>query len=155
MELRVGISDYKSSNTSDKLITVGLGSCIGIAIYDSQKKVAGLAHIMLPLSTNFGDKTNLKKFADTCIPLLVKEMEKKGANRQSLIAKIAGGSNMFSMSGETIGDKNTKAVIDTLRKLNIPIKSKDVGGNVGRTMKIDAANGNVYVKKVGAAETLL
>lgn len=155
MEHKVGISDYCAALSPDSIVTVGLGSCVGIAIYDNVKKIAGLAHIMLPISTAFKDATNVKKFADTCIPLLVKDMERKGAVRKNMVAKIAGGANMFKMSGETIGERNAQAVIDTLRSLNIPIKAKDIGGSAGRTIRVDASNGNVYVKKVGTGETLL
>lgn len=155
MEIKVNISDYKVVSSPDSLITIGLGSCVGIALYDSSTKIAGLAHIMLPYSSNFRDSVNKMKFADTCIPLMLDEMERKGAIRRNIVAKIAGGSNMFSMNGETIGIKNALAVEEVLNSLRIPIKAKDCGGNTGRTVRVDASTGNVFVKKIGSLEELL
>lgn len=155
MEVKVNISDYKVVTSPDSLITIGLGSCIGIALYDAVNKVAGLAHIMLPYSTSFRDTVNKNKFADTCIPIMIAEMEKKGASRKHIIAKIAGGSNMFSMAGETIGLKNLHAVIEVLNQNKISIKARDCGGNIGRTIRIEADSGNVYVRKIGSVEELL
>lgn len=155
MEIKVNISDYKVVSSPDSLITIGLGSCVGIALYDDVRKIAGLAHIMLPYISNFRDRDNKMKFADTCIPLVINDMEKRGANISNVIAKIAGGSNMFNMSGETIGFKNIQAVEEVLKSLGIPIKAKDCGGSFGRTVRIDAYTGNVYVRKIGYTEELL
>lgn len=155
MEIKVSISDYKVVSSPDSLVTIGLGSCVGIALYDRRTKIAGLAHIMLPYSTHFRDTTNKKKFADTCIPLMISEMEKMGANKRNMTAKIAGGANMFSMSGETIGLKNAQAVEEVLGSLGIKIEAKDCGGNAGRTVRLDGETGNVYVRKIGSKEELL
>lgn len=151
----MSISDYKVVSSPNSLITIGLGSCVGIALYDSRNKIAGLAHIMLPYSTQFRDNSNKKKFADTCIPLMLSEMIKMGANKRYIVAKIAGGANMFSMEGETIGSKNSKAVEDVLNKLNIKIISRDCGGNRGRTVRVDGETGDVYIRKNGSKEELL
>lgn len=155
MEIKVNISDCKAVSAPDSLITLGLGSCIGIALYDNVSKVAGLAHIMLPYSKDFKNNTNVMKFADTCIPLLIEKMEAKGAKRRNISARIAGGANMFNMEGETIGTKNAIAVEEVLNSLRIPIKNKDCGGSTGRTIRIEAEFGNVYVRKVGSKEELL
>ena len=156
MEVKVNIGDYKIvTSPLDSLITIGLGSCIGIALYDNKSRVTGLAHIMLPFSKDFKDNSNPAKFADTCIKLLVKDMEKRGANLRNIRARIAGGSNMFNMQGETIGEKNANAVKVTLKELNIPILAHDLGGNVGRTVTVSAANGDVYVRKIGSTKVLL
>ena len=153
-EVRVGIADAAIVSAPDTLITMGLGSCIGIALYDNVSKVAGLAHIMLPYSKDFKNNTNVMKFADTCIPLLLEKMEEKGAKRRNISARIAGGANMFKMEGETIGTKNAIAVEEVLHSLKIPIKGKDCGGSIGRTIRIEAEFGNVYVRKVGSKEEL-
>ena len=155
MEIKVNISDCKAVSSPDSLITLGLGSCIGIALYDNINKVAGLAHIMLPYSKEFKVATNMMKYADTCIPLLVEKMEEKGAKRRNIVARIAGGANMFNMEGETVGTRNTIAVEEVLNSLKIPIKNKDCGGSIGRTIRIEAEFGNVYVRKVGSVEELL
>lgn len=152
-EIRVGIADLNTASCPKKLITVGLGSCIGIAIYDSASKVGGLAHIMLPDSTQFSNVTNPMKFADLAIPLLLDKMQGLGARRTSLKAKIAGGASMFNFSDKSmmmdIGNRNSISVKKVLKDLGIPIISEDTGGNKGRTLIFDTTSGVVQIKTVG------
>ncbi|CAG7841088.1 Chemoreceptor glutamine deamidase CheD [Clostridium haemolyticum] len=152
-EVRIGIGDLNTAMPPQKLITVGLGSCIGIAIYDPIKKIGGLAHIMLPDSTQFSNITNPMKFADLAIPILLSKMEKKGAIKRHLKAKIAGGASMFDFSDKSmiidIGNRNSESVKKVLRKLGIPIVSEDTGGNKGRTMVFNTEDGVVEIRTVG------
>jgi chemotaxis protein CheD len=152
-EIRVGIADLNTVLSPGKLITVGLGSCVGIALYDKANGIGGLAHIMLPDSTQFNNVTNPFKFADLAVPDLVRKMELLGAQRRNLKAKIAGGASMFSFSDKSmimdIGGRNSAAVKVALEKVSIPLISEDVGGNKGRTMIFDTCNGIVQIKTVG------
>ncbi|MGH4050341.1 MAG: chemotaxis protein CheD [Clostridium sp.] len=152
-EIKVGISDLFVSLSPDKLITVGLGSCVGIAIYDKVTRVGGLAHIMLPDSLQFNKITNEIKFADLAIPILVSQMVKKGANLRNMRAKIAGGASMFNFSDKSIvmdiGSRNSTAVKNALKILAIPIVAEDIGGNKGRTLIFDTANGLLSIRTVG------
>ncbi|WP_102400973.1 chemotaxis protein CheD [Haloimpatiens massiliensis] len=152
-DIRIGIADLNVVCSPNRLITVGLGSCIGIALYDSVSKIGGLAHIMLPDSKKFSNVTNPAKFADLAIPILVKNMINKGAKEKNLKAKIAGGASMFNFSDKSmimdIGNRNSQCVIKTLNDMSIPIISQDVGGNKGRTMILYTENGLVEIKTVG------
>lgn len=146
-EIRIGIADYKVSSSPDKLITLGLGSCVGIAIYDSKTKIGGLSHIMLPDSRSFTKEIKVEKFADLAIPTMIKEIT-KGKTSKNLVSKIAGGASMFSFSKNTnnIGQRNIEAVKIILKDLNIPIISSDTGGKIGRTMVVDLENFYVSIK---------
>lgn len=152
-EIKVGIADMNTASSPDRIITVGLGSCIGIALYDRTKALGGLAHIMLPDSTQFNNITNPLKFADLAIPLLIEQLERLGASKRNLKAKIAGGASMFNFSDKSmimdIGNRNGIAVKNTLDKYSIPVIAEDVGGNKGRTMIFDTADGLVQIKTVG------
>ncbi|MCY6370436.1 chemotaxis protein CheD [Clostridium ganghwense] len=152
-DIRVGIADLNTASPPKKLITVGLGSCIGIVLYDTSRKIGGLAHIMLPDSTQFTKVNNPMKFADLAIPLLLKKMEKEGAIKRNLIAKIAGGASMFNFSDKSmimdIGNRNSISVKKVLKEMSIPIISEETGGNKGRTMIFDTENGIVQIKTVG------
>lgn len=152
-EIKVGIADLNVANSPDRLITVGLGSCIGIALYDKFKGIGGLAHIMLPDSSQFNNVTNPHKFADLAIPVLIEKMERLGATKRNIRAKIAGGASMFNFSDKSmimdVGNRNGMAVKTALEKLSIPILSEDIGGNKGRTMVFDTENGVVQIKTVG------
>ncbi|GBG94911.1 sequence specific deamidase required for methylation of methyl-accepting chemotaxis proteins (MCPs) by CheR [Ligilactobacillus salitolerans] len=153
-ETRVGISDYKISYAPNKIMTVGLGSCIGTIIYDPATKIGGLSHIMLPDSTPFeqnGRELNLAKYANTALPLMVEQLRKK-APRAHFKAKISGGANMFgfknNLTTASIGQRNAQAVLEQLEKLKIPVVGQDTGGNRGRTMVVDLSNFQTLIKAV-------
>lgn len=152
-DVRVGIADLNTVEAPGKIITVGLGSCIGIAIYDRIKRIGGLAHIMLPDSKQFSNVTNPMKFADLAIPMLVEKMEKMGANKRNMKAKIAGGASMFNFSDKNmitdIGSRNGVAVKEALQKQGIQLIAEDIGGNKGRTITLDADTGNLQIRIVG------
>ena len=153
IQLRVGIGDCKITKSPNSIITVGLGSCVGIALYDNKKKIGGLAHIMLPDSTQFSNTSNKYKFADLAIMELYNEILSLGASKNGLIAKVAGGASMFNFSDKKmvmdIGERNCTAVKKHLKNLDIPIISEELKGNKGRTMILDVNNGEVSIKTVG------
>ncbi len=151
--IKVGMADLNVTTAPNILTTLGLGSCVGICIYDPKLKIAGMAHIMLPSSINIRNNSNTAKFADTAIIELISKMNKLGANRKRLISKIAGGAQMFSFMNKNdmmkIGERNTIAVKKILNDLNIPIKSEDTGGSYGRTIEFHSENGILVVKTIG------
>ena len=152
-EVKVGIADLNLVLDPGTIMTIGLGSCIGIALYDRNKKVAGLSHIMLPDSTQFKSASNPMKFADSAIPLLVEKMKDQGCRKQNIVAKIAGGASMFNFSDKSIisdiGKRNSDAVKKALKEIGIPIIAEDTGGDKGRTMILEASTGKVTLKIVG------
>lgn len=146
-KLIVKMADHAVGDKSTLLATLGLGSCIGIALYDRFSKVGGLVHIMLP--ENPGGK-KIVKYADTGIPYLIEEMEAIGAKKRRLSAKIVGGAGMFkSESGDSvmkIGARNIVAVKETLKDLGIKILGSDVGKDYGRSMYFYVSDGRVEIK---------
>lgn len=152
-ETRVGIADAKIILAPDTIMTIGLGSCVGISLHDSIKKITALIHIMLPDSKAFKSITNKYKFADLAIPLIIDEMIKMGCKKQNIVAKIAGGASMFKFSEKSInsdiGIRNIQAVRDAINREGIKIKSEDVGGSKGRTMFAEAETGKVIIRIVG------
>lgn len=144
----VGISDFKIASAPDALITYALGSCVGTCLYDSRLHIAGLSHILLPDSSICRSDNNIMKFADTAITALVAAMERKGASRQRLTAKIAGGAKMFATAGTGMGERNVAAVKNELNKLGILIMAEDTGSNYGRTVEFHTEDGSVLIKSV-------
>ena len=147
-EVNVGIADVKAGKNPTVFVTIGLGSCVGIALYDATSKIGALVHIMLPNSKKSGNPENKAKFADTAIPLAIEMIKKLGGDPSNLTAKIAGGANMFSFSSKTptIGEKNVEAVNKTLKENKVRIVAEDTGGKIGRTMKFDLTTGKVIIK---------
>lgn len=146
----IGISDMKIVSNDDSLVTYALGSCVGICLYDSIMKIAGLGHIMLPNYPQNNPKENKYRFADSCVPEMVQQMERMGCNRRRLIAKIAGGAKMFEVAGDSsfgnIGQRNVAAVKEILNSFQIRIYAEDTGLNYGRTVYFYAEDGRMVVK---------
>lgn len=158
--VKVGIADLNTVYAPDTIRTLGLGSCVGIVIYDPQKKVAGLSHVLLPDSSLGKQKTmNEFKYADTALPILVNRLLNMGARKYALKAKIAGGAEMFKFTSNSdimrIGPRNVDAVLEQLGILQIPVVAQDVGGNIGRTIEFDPATSMLKIRKVNKEEIYL
>ncbi|GIN70451.1 chemoreceptor glutamine deamidase CheD [Bacillus sp. J14TS2] len=151
--VRVGIADMNIVKAPHTIRTAGLGSCVGVVIYDQQSQIAGLAHIMLPESSLAKGRQPLNeaKFADTSIKKLVVDLLAIGAIRHQLKAKIAGGAQMFNFEKQTeqmrIGPRNVEAVKRELKDLNIPVVGEDTGGNSGRTIEFVPESSILYIRK--------
>lgn len=157
--IKVGMADVKICTSPDCLSTLGLGSCVGVAIRDFDTKIGGLAHIMLPDSTAIKDSSNKFKFADTGIEELVAMLEKKGASRKKMVAKLAGGAQMFAFQNKSelgrIGERNVEACREKLKELQISIVAEDVGENYGRTVVFYPENGDYEIRAVGKGNRII
>ncbi|MBE6097057.1 chemotaxis protein CheD [Schwartzia succinivorans] len=154
--IKVGMADYKVGRAPSTLISYGLGSCIGVSLYDPQAKVGGLLHIMLPDSTQSRASENPAKFADTGVPLMLKDVLALGASKSRLVAKMAGGAQMFAFAKATdimrVGARNAEAVKEQLKSLGIKLIAEDTGENYGRTVQINLENGVYTVKTMVKGE---
>lgn len=153
--IKVSMADLKVCKYPDSLTTLGLGSCVGVALYDKATRVTGLAHIMLPDSTAIKNNGNIAKFADTGIVETVRLMVALGASKSRIVAKIAGGANMFqtgtSDASHTlkVGANNVAACKKKLAELGIPIIAEDTGLNYGRTVVIRSEDGVFTIRAIG------
>ncbi len=151
--VRVGMADLNVVKHSGVITTLGLGSCVGIVLYDPIAKIGGLAHIMLPYSNQVKNNSNKAKFADTGTIELVKLMISVGAKKSNLVAKLAGGAQMFTFTQAVdlmnIGERNILASREILKRLNIPIIAEDTGKNYGRTIELYTEDGSLHIKSVG------
>ena len=155
--IKVGMADLNICREPDCLTTIGLGSCVGVALYDSVTKITGLAHVMLPNSKEIKNNSNIAKFADTGIAETLRLMEEAGAKLNRITAKIAGGACMFAFAMKSndalnVGEKNVRAVKKVLEEYKIPILADDTGLNYGRTIIIDSNTGLLTIKAVGKPE---
>jgi chemotaxis protein CheD len=130
--IKVGMADLNTTHLTGVLKTTGLGSCVGLTLYDSKAMVAGMAHVMLPTSDIAREgKLNVAKYADTAIPDMIEKMLSLGAVLRRLEAKMAGGAQMFAFAGNSdtmrIGPRNVESCKAMLLKYSIPLKSEDTG----------------------------
>jgi chemotaxis protein CheD len=146
MEQMVRMGELAISNTDgDVLTSLGLGSCIGLAVVDRRAHAAGLAHIVLPS----GDEA-VPKFADAAVPALLDGLAELGASRIFMQAVLVGGASMFgSVSGLDVGTRNAVAVREQLAARRVPIVAEEVGGDKGRTIRVDVGSGAVSVREAG------
>lgn len=155
----VGMAESKTARGLETLGCLGLGSCIGLCLYDSELRIGGLVHIMLPAAHPGKPVEKPGKFADTGIPDLIGQMERMGARRQRLIAAYAGGAQVFNFGDSNnrmdIGNRNAAAVEAHLRSIGIRVLSRDVGGNFGRTIMFSLETRQVSVRTVSQGEKLL
>lgn len=153
--IKVGMADLNVCQYPDNLTTLGLGSCIGACFYDPATKIIGMVHYMLPDSTQIRNNQNIAKFGDTGIAKVLEEMEKLGASRRRIVAKIAGGAQMFAITTNkanasmNVGEKNAAAAKDVLKKLGIKLIAEDTGLNFGRTIEFYSEDGSLLIKSVG------
>ena len=157
-KISVGIADMKMSRQEGILITYALGSCIGVSFYDPMIKLGALLHIMLPEKSGAKDG-NVFKFADTGIRETLRKLTAFGGSKSRMVCKIAGGAKMFEMKGSgglgNIGERNAQNVKRILMAEGLRVTSEDVGANYARTMLLDVATGNVYVRSAGKPEKML
>ena len=153
----VGMADMQTVRCPDVLTTLGLGSCVGVALFDRINKIGGLAHIMLPTMKGF-EGQSVAKFADSAIAELVNRMVREGALRSAIVAKIAGGAHMFGHSMSDIlkiGERNSASCIAVLRQLGIPLQANDTGGPYGRTIELNTETGALKIRTIGAGERFI
>jgi chemotaxis protein CheD len=148
--ITIGIAEMQVSEAPAAFVTYALGSCVGICLYDPVRKVGGLGHILLPTFPKENPNDRIYRYADTCLPEMVKEMERSGCLRSRMTAKIAGGAKMFHVADDSgfgnIGMRNVAAVRDVLQKLQVRIVAEDTGLNYGRTVYFYTEDGTMVVK---------
>lgn len=153
-EVIVKVADWAAERGEGVLVTLGLGSCVAIMLYDPQAPAAAMAHVLLPSTSLARDTTNHARFPETAVPLLVERLKRLGADPRRLVAKLAGGASMFSqlVTPGTIqmGERNVLASRNALRAAGIPILRESVGGELGRSIRFYVQDGRVEIRSVGA-----
>lgn len=157
--IKVGMADMNVCLPPNGITTLGLGSCVGVVLYDPITKISGMVHVMLPDSTKIRNNENAAKFADTGIDELIRRLVALGAKRRSLVAKIAGGAQMFAFQSNNemlrIGDRNIEASKQKLNKEGIRILAEDTGLNYGRTIEFYPETGMLHIRSVGKATKII
>ncbi len=155
--INIGIAEIGISTAPDILRTI-LGSCVGICLYEPESKTGGISHIMLP-TYKPTISSGKEKFADTAIPLLIEKFEKRGLEREKIVAKIIGGATMFKLSEDSamskIGINNSTKAVEILNEHNIEIAAQDIGGDFGRTIDFYLDTGMIKIKSLGKEERIL
>ena len=157
-EIRVRVADYAIGDGAARLATIGLGSCVAIAVHDAAARLGALAHILLPNESLSRDTSNVAKFPGTIVPVLVAELRRLGS-RGPLTARIAGGASMFSQllpsGGVNMGERNVEATRRALEVARIPLVAHDTGGDFGRSVYFDVGSGRVTVRSLKRGELVL
>lgn len=155
----VGVAQFRVGRTPLRMMTMALGSCLGIVLFDASTRVGALAHVMHPRRARVKNNANRVKFVDTAIPIVVGRMVECGARRETIVAKLFGGARMFESSVGSkgvlqIGDENVATAREQFGALGIPIVAERVGGRRGRTILFDVSDGSVCVTDVDGSEEM-
>ncbi len=143
-ELSAGIGEYQIRKKF-LLEAMGLGSCVGVVLFDTSTGICGMAHVLLPGASQNGET----KYAETAIGKMLEDMILQGARKSKIVSKFAGGAQVFkhmNLDILKIGTRNAISVEETLIKYKIPILAKDVGGEVGRNVLFNPVDGSMIVK---------
>lgn len=151
-EVMVRVADLRAAPVGTVLVTVGLGSCVAVALHDREARVGGLAHVLLPSPALSRSEENAAKFPQTAVPRLLELMVELGAVRRRITARLAGGASMFgniSPAGTIqMGERNVLACRQVLEQLGVPVLGEAVGGDYGRTVRLDVSSGRVEVSSI-------
>jgi chemotaxis protein CheD len=132
-----------------RLVIHGLGSCVAILLYEPEKRIAALAHVLLPAPLSSAHRGAAGKYADTAIAAMIGGILESGGRRERLVAKLAGGAHMFasapSRDRETLGERNIRAALEALQREGLEVSGMDIGGSYGRTILVEAETGRVTV----------
>jgi chemotaxis protein CheD len=158
-EINIGLGEQAiSRNAEDILVAYGLGSCVGVVMIDPGNQVSGLLHAVLPRPADGRVHAlhNCSKYVEGGIEGLIAAMVREGANKNRLIVRLVGGANMLMTSGLTrsfdIGTRNIEAAQATLNRLSMPIAAAEVGGHIGRTLRVYVGDSRVTVRVIGQKE---
>lgn len=157
--VKVDVAQFRVGQAPMRIMTMALGSCLGIVLFDPEARIGALAHAMHPRRERVKNNMNRAKFVDTVIPLLVERMLQWGARRDKIVAKIFGGARMFDgFEGcrgiLQIGDENIVAAREVLNEIGIPLIAECVGGRTGRTIVLNVSDGSVLVRRMNDTEEI-
>jgi chemotaxis protein CheD len=155
----IPVAGYAVGRDAGVLSSVGLGSCVAIALYDPVARIGAMAHVLLPTESLSRDRTRPTKFATRAVPFLLDEMRRHGSmGTPGVVARLAGGASMFGAllgGGVNMGERNIVAVREALIAARVPVVGEDVGGDFGRSVYFDIATGGMRVVSVRHGERLL
>ena len=159
-DVRVKVADYAVRQGNLVIATMGLGSCVAIALYDRDARVGGLAHILLPSPAMSREISNPAKFPETIVPLMLSEMRALGSLPGGRInAKIIGGASMFgqlvSGTGINVGERNVASTREVLAAEGIPLVAEDTGLDYGRSVYFHLADGRVEVRSLKRGDRVI
>ncbi len=154
-DISVGLGEIKfSREPDDVLVAFGLGSCVGVGMYDPTLHIGGLLHAVLPVSN--GSDPPTPKYVDSGIELLIGQLLKQGAVLSRLVVKMVGGANMLTAPGLSntfdIGTRNVNAARIVLKEKGLKIRTEEVGGQIGRTVRLYVVDGRMTIRVMGGQE---
>jgi chemotaxis protein CheD len=146
--VRVAVGQLTTACHPQRLMTPALGSCVGVALWDQERRVGAMAHVMLPCPGRCVSDPESGRFASSAVPALVGMLVESGSDPRSLCAKIAGGAVMFGVHSAStrIGERNVAEVKHQLEAAGIRLCAEDTGGSHARTIELHLDSGVLVVR---------
>jgi chemotaxis protein CheD len=134
----------------DMMIVTVLGSCVSACIRDRVSGIGGMNHFMLPEGSDVdGPLSASMRYGTYAMEVLINELIKAGARRESLEAKVFGGGAVLrGFNAINVGERNAQFVLDYLHAENMRIVAEDLNDIYPRKVYFFPRTGRVLVKKI-------
>ena len=134
----------------DIVMTTVLGSCVSACIRDPRLGIGGMNHFMLPDGELGGGSS--ARYGSYAMELLINELQKAGARRSGLEAKVFGGGAVLKGFNDTqVGQRNIEFVLDYLKAEHIPVLAQDLGDTCPRKIFFFPVDGRVLVRRLSSS----
>ncbi len=158
-QIVIGMAEMKVTTPPNSIITYGLGSCVGLVLYDKIKKISGMVHIVIPMHNKTLTSLNPAKFASTAPVALYNSLIRSGATKGNIVAKLAGGAHVFKGNYDSeifkVGERNVAITKECLRRMNVPVVAEDILGSNGRTVEFFSDTLQYKIKTIGKGEKMI
>jgi chemotaxis protein CheD len=131
------------------LIVTVLGSCVAACIRDRVTGLGGMNHFMLPDGGDSGPVSASMRYGTFAMEVLINDLLKAGARRESLEAKVFGGGAVLrGFTAMNVGERNAAFVTNFLKTEKIPVLAEDLNDIYPRKVYFFPRTGKVLVKKL-------
>ncbi|MFB3924433.1 MAG: chemotaxis protein CheD [Syntrophales bacterium] len=126
------------------LISLVLGSCVAVSIWDCREQYGGMAHYLYPYIGQ--QELATAKYGNVAVGYLARLFLEEGAERENIRAQIFGGASIEE-EGQSISEENIAVARRILKQMQIRIVSEDVGGDLGRKLVYNTRTNEAIVYK--------
>jgi chemotaxis protein CheD len=148
----IGPGEYYVTE-EDLIIQTVLGSCIAVCLFTDNGITCGMNHFMLPGGSGTETMDSLR-YGIYSMEMLINSLLKLGIQKKDLKAKVFGGGNIidFKSIKNTVGENNIDFIFDFLKKEDLPVITKHVGGDNARKVLFFSVDKKVLVKEINKTE---
>lgn len=148
--------EYHASRENNIVFTTLLGSCISVCLKDSCLGMCGINHFMLPGRPGNAGALPAEdaRYGLCAMEKLISDMEKLGARKANLQAKVFGGGQVLDVALNNVARMNVDFILAYMEAEKIPLLTSDLGGKYGRKLFFYADTFDVYLRRIQMARDM-